>query len=420
MKIGIIGAGALGLTCAYELSKKGHQVEVLEKENSVGGLAVDFEYEGWHLEKFYHHLFRTDTTITSLIHEIGLGDKLIWKKPNTSVYYRGVVYPIDSPMAVLRFTPISLIDRLRLGLVMVYLKIQPNFKLFEGITAVYWLKKYLGKASYSVLWEPLLKAKFGDFYDKIAMSWFWARVHYRTAQLGYLKEGFYQFYEKLKEAFLSKGGKITFGVNIDRIGSENTRPYVIVGGRKSYFDKLVVCTPTPVFFKLCPDIPLEYREKYHLPQYFGAQVVVLQTKRKVMDVYWCNINDAAIPFMAYVEHTNFMDPKDYGDSHLIYLGNYFSPEDARYNKEPDKVIKEYIEGLKKLKGDFDDSWILKSWVFRTVFAQQSVDIDYYKQIPPFETSLQNVYLANMAQVYPQDRGQNYSVALGKKIAEAIS
>lgn len=419
MKIGIIGAGALGLTAAYQLTKEGHTVTVFEKENAVGGLAVDFTSGTWHLEKFYHHLFQTDTQISGLIKELGLGKKLIWKKPDTSVYFEGKIYPIDTPLAILRFSPISFFDRVRLGIVMLYLKIQPNYTLFERTTAVYWLRTYLGKRCYAVLWEPLLKAKFGQYFDKIAMSWFWARIHYRTPALGYLKNGFYQFYETLAEKFVSKGGTIQFKSDITNIASRDDHALLTVNGKEEVFDRLIVTVPTPVFFKLTPDLSEEYKEKYAAPTYYAAQTVVLQTDRKILDVYWLNVNDPSMPFMAYVEHTNFMPSSDYENNHLIYLGNYFAQTDPRFTQPEKETVAEYLQALKTLRPDFDPSWVKKSWVFRTPFAQPIVGIDYRSHIPPFDTPLTHVYLANMAQVYPQDRGQNYSVALGKRIADLV-
>lgn len=419
MKIGIIGAGALGLTAAYELAKKGHSVTVFEKESRVGGLAVDFEYGGWHLEKFYHHIFKTDTDIIDLIEELGLGKDLIWKKPLTSVYYQGNIYRIDNPVSVLQFSPISFFDRLRLGLVMLYLKLQPNYKVFDGQTAVFWLKKFLGINTFKVLWEPILKAKFGTSFDKIAMGWFWARVHYRTQELGYLKGGFYKTYLALEKKVKDLGGAIEYNASIKEIKSKDSRVTIELSDKKFDFDKCLVTIPTQVFAKLTPQVGDLYSTKYQSPDYFGAQCLILQTDRKVLEPYWINMNDVDSPFMAYIEHTNFMDTSDYNGSHLIYLGNYFPATDSKFALDEKEVFKTCTQYLKKLNPEFDNSWVKKYWLFRVPFAQPIVGIDYEKNIPLFKTPLDNVYLANMSQVYPQDRGQNYSIKLAKRVVRVL-
>lgn len=420
MKIAIIGAGALGLTCAYELTKNGHEVTIFEKEDKIGGLVVDFTYQNWHLEKFYHHLFKTDSQIIKLIKEVGLGDKLIWRTPETCVYYQQKIYPFDSALDVLKFSPLDILDRIRLGMVVLYLKLQPNYRVFQNQSAVFWLRKYLGEETFSVLWEPLLKAKFGEHFDKIAMSWFWARVHYRTQSLGYLRGGFYQLYNRLEELIKSRGAKIKLGIDIKKMTANAGMPTINFGGEKERFDKVIATIPTSVFFKIAPELTQEYKESYRPAIYLGAQTVVVFSNRQILPgVYWLNINDARLPFLAYVEHTNFMSPADYNNSRLVYLGNYLSTQDSRYLKSEKETISEHLEALKQINPSFDKSWVKKVWLFRTPFAQPIVGVDYEQHIPPFQTPLKNVYLANMAQVYPQDRGQNYSVKLALEISKVV-
>ena len=206
---------------------------------------------------------------------------------------------------------------------------------------------------------------------------------------------------------------------VSEITSSGKQPTLDVGEKVYRFAKIIVTVPTPVFHKITQGLPKDYLEKYSGVNYYGAQTLVLLTDRKVLPVYWLNVNDSGLPFLAYVEHTNFMSPMDYNNKHLIYLGNYFSADDPRFKKSEKEVVSESLESLKKLNPEFSPSWVKKSWVFRTPYAQPIVDVDYEKNIPPLETPLKNVYLANMAQVYPQDRGQNYSINLAKKVVELI-
>ncbi len=114
--VGIIGGGVAGLTAAYRLLQKGHRVRLFEAGPSLGGLVRTFEIGGEPIECFYHHVFTTDTAAVRLIQELGLGERLTWRPSTVGIFYDGRIYPFMTPMDLLRFTPVGLIDRVRLGL----------------------------------------------------------------------------------------------------------------------------------------------------------------------------------------------------------------------------------------------------------------------------------------------------------------
>jgi protoporphyrinogen oxidase len=207
MEYAILGGGALGLMAAYRLTQAGHSVMVFEQEHIAGGLAAGFHVgndgEVW-LEKFYHHLFRTDKTAISTIKELGLGDRLIWSHPRTVTLTGGGIYQLDSPFNLLLFRPLSIAERLRLFAVLAFLKLT-NSRPLEGKTADPWLRRWMGQHTYQMLFEQLFVGKFGDMREQIAMPWFWARVHDRTTYLGYLRGGFQLVYERLVERIGEKG-----------------------------------------------------------------------------------------------------------------------------------------------------------------------------------------------------------------------
>src|SRR5205823_9008394 len=135
------------------------------------------------LEKFYHHLFRSDKTAIKTIQELGLGDRLEWSHPRTVTLTGGHIYQLDSALSLLQFTPLRFEERLRLGAVIAFLKVT-NSSPLEGKTAAAWLQRWAGKRPYQVLLEPMLTGKFGATYDQIALPWMWARFHDRTTYLG--------------------------------------------------------------------------------------------------------------------------------------------------------------------------------------------------------------------------------------------
>lgn len=416
MKIGILGSGILGLAAAYRLSKNGHQVTILERSDSIGGLLASEKVGNSYLERFYHHIFRSDKEIISLIEEVGLGEKLEWEKPNTSIYFKGKIYRFDSPLSVLLFPPLPFLDRLRVGLGAFYLKIKKDYTSFENVTAYQWINKWMGRKSWEVVWGPLFGGKFTDLAKEVIMPWFWSRVHLRSAALGYLRGGFYHLYLRLAEKIKEYGGEVKTSQEVTEIRNQNGKVKIFTKSDEFEFDSCLVTIPTTLFFNLA-SLPEEYKNKYTPPLHYGAVNIILFLKRKLSGVYWLNISDPDFPFLVFVEHTNFRDKSEYDGKHIIYLGNYL-PTDHPIFKENDKVIlKKYLPHLKKINPDFESDWIEDYIITKAPFAQPVVTLGYKKKLPPHETPLKNVYLANMSQVYPEDRGQNYSVKLAEKVVK---
>lgn len=418
-KIGIIGGGALGLTAAYRLTQKGYSVTVFEKGVDVGGLLTSLKIGSNYIEKFYHHIFRTDTVIWNLIKEIGLESKLQWKVPNTSIIYKGKIYRFDSASSVLKFSPLNFMDRLRVGFATAYLKVVGNWQIFDNETAYSWLKKAYGDSAFKVIWEPLITSKFGKYGPQVVMSWFWSRVHNRTASLGYLRGGFFQIYVKLGELIQKSDGQILLKQEVTKIEEVEGKVKVVASGKDYLFDKVLVTVPTNLFFKMAPSLPKDYVDSHPPAPYFAAQNLVLELDRPVSKLYWLNVNEPDIPFLAFVEHTNFVPATDYDGTHIIYLGNYYAQDDPNFLKDENQVIKEFLPHLMKINPDFQSSWVKKVHVFRTPYAQPVFTVGYRTQIPPFKTPLKNVYLANMSQIYPMDRGQNYSMKLAEEVVQVI-
>ncbi|HEX8919085.1 MAG TPA: NAD(P)/FAD-dependent oxidoreductase [Chloroflexota bacterium] len=417
---GVLGGGALGLTVALRLAERGEHVVVFEREPEAGGLASGFRVGPSYLEKFYHHLFRSDTAITELIEQLGLGDRLIWPRPVTSTLIGGHMRPLDSASSVLRFTPLSLPSRLRLGACLAYLKVEPNYRRLERTTAEQWIRRWMGQDVYETIWSPLLRAKFGDRYRDIAMPWFWARVHLRSSALGYLRGGFQQLYDSLVERIRTLGGEVLLGHSVTAIKPcAPDRVQIMSDTEEFTFDRVISTLPTRLTINLTPSLEGDYADRYGSLESFGAHCVILALDRPLTDVYWLNVNDPGYPFLALVEHTNYMPAGDYGGRHLVYLGNYLPMSHPLFRRSDTDVLDAYLPSLKQINGKFDRSWVQDHWIFRAPFAQPIVTVGYADRLPPHTTPVPNLYLANMSQIYPQDRGQNYSVAMANRLVAAL-
>jgi protoporphyrinogen oxidase len=420
MRVGVLGGGAMGLTAAYRLASAGHQVVVIEKMDVLGGLAAGFPIGDSYLERFYHHLFGTDRDVVALIEELGLGDKLVWQKPKTSILWQGEKRRFDGPISVLRYGPLPFLDRIRVGMVVAYLKLTKDYHRFEGVEAERWLRRTMGRRATALLWEPLFKAKFWQFHDRVAMSWFWARIYCRTPQLGYVRGGFQQLYDRLGERIRSLGGRIELGREVRSIESEaDGTVCVTTDAGEERFDRVLATLPTRLFAQLARGLPPDWLAKYDWGDWLGAHCVILGLDRPLTDIYWLNVNDPGYPFLALVDHGNFMPASDYGGLYPLYLGNYLPMSSERFRQSDAEILADYLPTLKRVNPSFDESWIKQSWVFKAPYAQPVVTTEYRHHIPPHETPLKNIYMANMFQVYPQDRGQNYSVRMANRVAELM-
>lgn len=423
MRTGVLGAGALGLTVAYRLAQRGDEVVVLEREPLPGGLAAGFEVEpGMWLDKFYHHLFRGDRHAIGLITELGLGDQLLWRRPLTVTLRDGQVHQLDSPASLLRFRPLPLVDRLRMGAWLAYLKAMPSPQRLEGQTAAEWIRRRMGRAAYDVIWGPLLRGKFGAMADEIAMPWFWARVHDRTAELGYLRGGFQRLYGRLAERIGELGGDLRLRTEVTEVRTEPSGGLQVTTGSGDtvHVDRVVSTLAVRVTCRLVPELPADYRSRHEWGQAYGAHCLVLALDRPLTSSYWMNVTDAGYPFMALVEHTNYMDPADYGGRHLVYLGNYRPMDDPFLRTPTPEVVEQFAPHLARINSAFSTDWVTDAWASAAPFAQPIVTVDYRDHIPPFETPVPGLWVASMFQVYPHDRGQNYSIDLAERLVERVA
>lgn len=417
MKIAIIGAGFTGLSSANILSQKKHEIKVFEKDEHPGGLALGYKEKlwEWSLEKHYHHWFTNDHEILSLAKEINY--PVITKRPKTSIFVKDKIYQLDSPLNVLIFPLLSIFERARMAAVLGFLRYNPFWKSLERITAEDFLHKAMGQKAYDSIWKPQLVNKFGNYAGLTSLAWFWARIKKRTPSLVYPAGGFLEFAQSLQKQIESQGAKFYFHTSVNEIKTDNKGKIRL---ENEDFDKVIVTLPSFMFLKIAPQLPPDYKKKLSALKSLGAVNLIMRLKKPFLKdkTYWLSICDLNSPIMAIVEHTNFMDKKYYNNEHIVYLGNYL-PYDHPYMKtSAEELLKIYDPFLRKINPNYKLS-IINCKLFTAPFAQPVIPVNYSKIMPPLETPLKNVYLANIQQVYPWDRGTNYAVELGEKIAKLI-
>lgn len=432
MKIAIIGAGAAGLAAAYDLTRAQHQAVIFEGAPQVGGLAAGFKapHWDWTLEKFYHHWFASDSSILGLIKELGWSDQVLFPRPYTVLYWEGKFYPFDDifsniPLFLLRHFPIW--DVVRYGLAGAYLRFSPWWRPLEKVTAVEWTRRWFGKRVYETQWKPLLISKFGEENYKIVnMAWLWARLHARTTRLGTFVGGFQAFLDKLAEVVKKQGTEIKLNSAVTRLSASGAgdrgQKWTVQCGAESFegFDAVISTSSPALMARLAPDLPAAYSEKLHALKSMGAVVLILALDRQLTKFYWHSLpKGAGFPFLALVEHTNYMKPEHYGGDHLIYCGDYLNPDHEYFKLSQDELLERFLPALKRFNPDFDRSWVKATWLWKTGYAQPVPPLNHSRNIPDLRTPLPGLYFASMSQVYPWDRGTNFAVEIGRRVAKMV-
>lgn len=427
MKVAVIGAGIMGLELAYELAKNGVEVSLFEKEDYLGGLCSCFNMDGKYLEKYYHHFFINDTHLIELLKELGLKEKLSWQESRMGFYYGGKTYAFGSPLDLLGFKPFGFIDKVRFALSTLYLQKIADWKKLENTPVAWWLKKYAGERVYKIAWEPLLQTKFGPEHDRISAAWFCLRVRMRGSTkanaferewLGYLDGGLDVLIGALSKKMANMGVKTYLNTKIDKISGKSDGSLEIKSNGNVFdFDKAVFTGAPSLFASIADGIDEGYKKSLNSIEYRAVCCLVLELKERLSNFYWLNIADSDIPFGGIIEHTNLIDSKNYGDSHIAYVSTYLSRQDRIYKMNETDIVDEYEKNLKKVIPHFDKSMINSARLFKYDFAQPIVNIGYQNKLLSHETPIKNVYLSNMSQIYPEDRGVSMSVKLSKKMAD---
>jgi protoporphyrinogen oxidase len=428
LRVAIIGGGVAGLTAAYRLIQAGHEVAVFEAGPELGGLVRTFDAGGEPLECFYHHIFTTDTTIVDLINELGFGDRMVWRDSKVGFYHGGKIWPFVTPMDLLRFKPLPFIDRVRVGLSGLYLRRQKNWQGYEKITAWQWISRYVGKNGLNVIWGPLLRGKFADQAEEVAMAWLWSKIRLRFSsrkssvsqkeQLGYLRGSFGVYIQEL-ERRIRAGAHVETSAPVQEITVSKGRAdgVVFAGGRRWDADAVIACVPSERFVPMAPPLGAEYERRVSAARWQWALCYVVALKHSLTPIYWLNISDEDTPFIAVIEHTNFVEKERYGGLNLVYLSNYLTPNHPWFSLSDQELDDLYLPHLAKFNPEFNRDWVVQRWVFKGPNAQPVIRRNYRDDLPDHRTPVPGLYLANMQQIYPEDRGQNYSIRMGDQVAK---
>jgi protoporphyrinogen oxidase len=431
--IHVVGGGIAGLAAAYRLRQHGHDVHVFEASDAVGGLAATYETPGDRIEKFYHHLSKSEETIVELADELGVGDRLEWLVGENAYYVDGVVHPLDTPWEILAYPHLSIYDKFRLGMLTLGVDLRggrPRFDSYESLEAYEnvpireFIVDHTTEGVYEHFFEPLLDAKFGSRKEDVSAAWLLGRIKFRGERdllrgeiLGYFDGGFAPFIEALVEAV--GRDTVTTEARVTDLSTEqgavSTLTVETPAGEETHdTDGVVVAAMPNVLEALCGyECDIDFQ---------GAVCAVVTMDEPLTDTYWLNVAHDA-PFGALIEHTNFVSPDRYGGKHLLYVASYIQEYDEELWQSTDEEIEElWLAGIEEMFPDFSRASVEAFRVARNPRAAPIYERGYLEQVVPYDLSevADGLYYAGMASraQYPE-RSLNGGIVAGFECADRI-
>ena len=424
MKIAIIGAGPMGLTAAYDLTRAGHQVIIFEAEDRIGGMSASFDFDGQKIERYYHYVCGPDNDLFRLLEELGISDKLKWTNTKMGFFYDGQLYKWGTPFDLLFFPKIDLFSKIRYGWLMWWSSKRKQWHKLDRMDVISWLKKNIGVRAYQIFWESLFHYKFYELKHNLSAAWIWSRIRRMaksrknlfTEQLGYLAGGSDTLLNVLKEKIELAGGVIKLNTPVQKIDIvEHKIVGVTTAAGAEAFDAVISTIPLPYVPELLPSAEDELAAKYRAIQNIAVKCIVFKLTQKVSENFWMNINDPRMDIPGIIEYGNLVP----GVSNVLYIP-YYLPTSHPCFSDPDEVFYQKVEGyLAQINPAFTPQWITARRVFTLQYAQPVCPPNFLEILPPYFTGVQGLYVADTTHSYPEDRSIQESIRIAREITKEL-
>ena len=423
-KVAVIGAGAMGLAAAYHLAKAGHNVEVFEADKVAGGMAAHFDLDGLSIERFYHFVCKADRPTFELLEELGLGDAMRWRPTSMGYFYDGRLYPWGDPISLLTFPHLGLVSKIRYGLMAFLSTRRSDWSALDKVTAEDWLKKWCGQRGWDVLWDKLFALKFFEYSGKVSAAWMWTRLkrvgtsrrNLFQEELGYIEGGSETLVTRLVARITAMGGRIHLGTPVTEVHTESGAVSgLTAGGLRHEFTHVISTMPLPLVPRLIPGLPTAVREAYARLENIGVVCVVHKLKRSVTRNFWLNINDPAIEIPGIVEFSNL---RPVGET-VVYVPYYMPITHPKFARGDEALIAESFGYLQRINPDLKDSDRIASALGRLKYAQPICPPGYLEMVPPIESEIRGLQIADTSSYYPEDRGISEGVRVAREMAARV-
>jgi protoporphyrinogen oxidase len=424
--IAVIGGGPMGLAVAYHLTRAGQQVEVFEAGPVVGGMSASFDFEGLAIERYYHFICTPDQPLFDLLEELGIADKLQWRKTRMGYFYEGKLHRWGDPIALLRFPHLSLIEKVRYGLFALSATRRNNWQQLDRRNAVEWLTAWLGPRAYSRMWQGLFNLKFYHFTDNLSAAWIWTRIRrigrsrYNLLQekLGYMEGGSELIMNRLREEIQSRGGRVHLLAKVDEVVTDQDRVTGLrLGQEVRAFDRVISTIPTPYVPAMIPTLPPAILAQLRSINNVAVVCIIVKLARSLTENFWLNVVDQGMDIPGLVEYTRLNDWIQ--DQHIVYIPYYLPVDHPLYQAEDQEFFDKVQGYLKQINPELRDEDFIAIRASRYRHAQPVCEPGFGDKLPPIRLPLEGLYAADTSYYYPEDRGISESVDLGKTIAAMV-
>lgn len=423
-RVVVIGAGAMGLAAAHRAAQLGHEVDLIEVDSVPGGMAAHFDFGPLSIERFYHFVCKSDEPTFALMRELGIGDKMRWRGTSMGYFIKGKIYPWGDPISLLMFPHLSLMAKIRTGLQMFLTTKSKTFKSIESKTARQWLEGGSGKEVYNTLWKRLMNLKFYELTDDISASWIATRVRrignsrrsLFQEELGYIEGGSQTLVDALVSAYTSKGGRMHLATSVEKVETDSGKVTgVTAGGRFFPADAVISTVPTPLISTLVPDLPEASKAQYDAIRNIGVVCLIFRLKKSISKHFWINIIDETIEIPGVIQFSNLRPV----DDTVVYVPYYMPVTQPKWQWSDQQFIDEAFGYIRKVNPDITGSDFIDAKVGRLKYAQPVCEPNFLDKLPPIQTPIAGLQIADTCYYYPEDRGISESVRYGRDMAEAV-
>jgi protoporphyrinogen oxidase len=423
-KFAVLGAGPMGLMCAMELLKQGHEVDIYERDNRIGGMSASFDFDGLEIERYYHFICKTDYPLFKLLDELGLAHTLRWVETKMGFFYKGKLYKWGTPFALLGFDGLGIVSKFRYALHAMYTKGIKDWTALDKVRATDWIRRWVGERAYNVLWKSLFDLKFYEYTEDLSAAWIGTRIK-RVAlsrknlfqeSMGYLEGGSATLLKQMEKFIVDRGGRIHLNAGIDRVVSENGHVRgVVVAGEELAFDGVLSTAPIQYVPRLAPDLPQEFADRINAIKNIPVACVILKLKHPLSENFWMNINDPSIEIPGVIEYSN-LNPMGQA---IVYAPFYMPKTNPKWGQSNESLIAEVVGYLGKINPEFSSDWILATHCHRYEFAQTICPPGFQDMLPPMRTPLRGLYMADTSYYYPEDRSISESINTAQALFSCV-
>lgn len=421
-KIAVLGAGPMGLAVAYQLAKDGHSPIVYEADDRVGGMTASFDFSGLEIERYYHFHCISDEDFLEVLEELKIDDKMHWVETKMGFFWNNKVSPWGNPVALLKFPGLSFIAKFRYGLHAFLATKRNNWKPLDRLEATSWIRRWVGKEAYSVLWQKLFDYKFYDYSNGLSAAWIWSRIrrigrsryNLFKEKLGYLEGGSNTLLTAMSDAIRKNGGTINLSQPIRQVVIEDG---ALIGVETAEglqaFDTVISTVPIPFIPKIAPNLPDEMLQQYQSVKNIAVVCIIVKLRQRLTENFWLNINDEEMDIPGLVEYSNLRPL----DDHIVYVPFYMPFENPKY-QDSDEVFSQKVKAyLMRINTELSDEDFVDIKVNRYRYSQPVCGPEFLDSLPNAKTPVEGLWIADTSYYYPEDRGISESIGYGRNMAK---